>query len=126
MTDEKIKNKIMKEKPENRVQRLREILFSAGEAFRDKTMKEFGYQYNQSWLLFDENELSDLLDLYKEFNQKDERQKITGIIRQKIEEMKQEACSSHGVKSIDAIHESVHKDIIRVLQRLLDEIGDSK
>jgi len=55
-----------------------------------------------------------------------EHQKIIGIIRQKIEELKKEACNSHGVKSIDAIHESVHKDIIRVLQQLLDEIGDKK
>lgn len=64
-----IRNKIIKEKTENRIQRLREILFETGRTFRDKTMKEFGYTYNQSWLLFDEDELSDLIDLYEELCQ---------------------------------------------------------
>jgi len=49
---------------------------------------------------------------------------IIEIINQKIEKLKKEACDAYGVKSIDSIHESVYKDIIRVLQQLLEEIGD--
>lgn len=29
------------------------------------TFKEFGYTYNHSWLLFDEDELADLIDEYE-------------------------------------------------------------
>ena len=60
-------------KMSDKLQQLRNKVFETGRKFRDKTMKEFGYEYNQSWLLFDEDTLAELLDKYEEIIE-DERE----------------------------------------------------
>ena len=57
--------RLLKERIENMPQRAREFLFTRGQKFRDKTFKDFGYEYPQSWLLFDEDELAEALDDYE-------------------------------------------------------------
>ena len=57
--------RLLKERIENMPQRAREFLFTRGEKFRDRSFKDFGYEYPQSWLLFDEDELAEALDDYE-------------------------------------------------------------